>query len=195
MRLLELVARASTTPRSCASPISHRRPACRLRLRCASARRGRWNLARGCGTVAAVSTAELVREAHAAIARGDYDAVAPLLDPAVCWHAGNPQEGCRSREQALAWIRRAGSSGRPLPEIVRVVEAGEHVVVVLQRHPSAAEPDPPRTANLTTLRRGLVVEMVHYDDAESALAELSRLASSASASVPPIASSGTAGSR
>lgn len=142
-----------------------------------------------------MSTTERVREVHAAIAHGDYGAVAAALDPAVRWHAGNPQEGCAGREQALVWIRRAGDSGRPLPEIVRVVEAGEHVVVVLQRRPSAAEPDPPRTANLTTLRDGLVVEMVHYDDAESALDELSRRASSASASAPPTASSGTDGSR
>lgn len=141
-----------------------------------------------------MSTAERVREVHAALARGDYETLAAALHPAVRWHAGHPQEGCRNREQALAWMRRAGDSGRPLPEIVDVVQAGQCVVVVLQPRARAGQPDPPRTANLTTLRDGLVVEMVHYEDPEAALAEL-RLRSPAHASAPPSASSGTAGSR
>ncbi len=136
-----------------------------------------------------------MREVHAALARGDHATLEELLDPAVRWHAGDPQAGCQNREQAIAWIRRAGRSGRPLPEIVDVVESGDHIVVVLQPAASAGEPDPPRTANLTTVRDGLVTEMVHYDDAEAALRELRRLASAASASDPPTASSGTAGSR
>ena len=136
-----------------------------------------------------------VREVHAALARGDDSTLEGLLDPAVRWHAGDPQAGCQNREQALSWIRRARAAGRPLPEIVDVVESLNHLVVVLGHPASAEQPDPPRTANLTTVRDGLVTEMVHYDDPEAALLELRRLASSASASVPPIESSGTAGSR
>ena len=148
-----------------------------------------------------MSRADLVRQVHAAIAGGDYDTFAQLLDPDVRWHAGSPQDGCQNRKQVLAWVRRAGRSGQPLPAIVDVVEAGDHLVVVLEPPASAEEPDPPRTANLTTIRDGLVTEMVHYDTAEAALAALAALgdrslaASSASASEPPIASSGTAGSR
>lgn len=122
-----------------------------------------------------MSNADIAREGFAAIARGDFDAISGFLDPEVKWHGGNPADGCQNREQALAWIRGRGdrTGGAPVPDLVDVVEAGERVVVVMQPHPSEEDPQPRRTANLTTFRAGRVVEMVHYDDAELALAALS----------------------
>ncbi|HWD70835.1 MAG TPA: nuclear transport factor 2 family protein [Solirubrobacteraceae bacterium] len=121
-----------------------------------------------------MSNADIAREGFAAIARGDFDAVSDFLDPDVKWHGGNPADGCQNRGQALAWIRgrpqRTG--GATVPELVDVVEAGNRVVVVMQPHPSHDDPQPQRTANLTSFRDGKVVEMVHYDDAADALAAL-----------------------
>lgn len=119
------------------------------------------------------SNAEIARRGFAAIERGDFDAIAEFLDPGVKWHAGDPEEGCQNRTQALGWMRgRAQRGAGPLPELVDVVEAGERVVVVMQPPVSAEDPAPQRTANLATFRDGKVVEMVHYDDAAAALAAL-----------------------
>jgi ketosteroid isomerase-like protein len=119
------------------------------------------------------SNAEIARQGFAAIARGDFDAIAEFLDPDVKWHAGDQEAGCQNRKQALAWIRGRGQRrAGPLPELVDVVEAGDRVVVVMQPPASAEDPAPQRTANLTTFRDGRVVEMVHYDDAAAALAAL-----------------------
>ena len=119
------------------------------------------------------TNSEIARQGFAAIARGDYDAIAAFLDPDVKWHGGNPQDGCQNREQALAWIRsRPQRVGEPMPELIDVVEAGDRVVVIMQPHPSAADPAPRRTANLTRFRDGRAVEMVHYDDAAAALEAL-----------------------
>lgn len=119
------------------------------------------------------SNAEIARQGFAAIARGDLDAIVEFLDPAVKWHAGNPQDGCQNRGQALDWIRGRGERGSgPLPELVQVVQAGDRVAVVMQAPASADEPEPQRFANLATFRDGRVVEMVHYDNADDALAAL-----------------------
>jgi ketosteroid isomerase-like protein len=119
------------------------------------------------------SNAELARNGFAAIARGDFDAVAELLDPEVKWHGGDPSAGCANRNQALAWMRGAAKRrGGPLPEIVDVVAAGDRVAVVMQPPPNADGAVPQRIANLATFRGGKVVEMVHYDDASDALAAL-----------------------
>lgn len=121
------------------------------------------------------SNAEIARQGFAAIARGDLDAITELLHPDVKWHAGDPDAefACHNRTEALAWMRGRPQRGAgPLPELADVVEAGDRVVVIMQPPPSAEDPTPGRTANLTTFRDGKVVEMVHYDDAAAALAAL-----------------------
>jgi ketosteroid isomerase-like protein len=120
-----------------------------------------------------MSNADIARQGFAAIARGDYDAIAELLHPDVKWHGGNPADGCQNRTQALAWIRsRSARQAGPVPELVDVVASGDRVAVIMQPQPSAEDPQPQRTANLTTFRDGKVVEMVHYDDAAEALRAL-----------------------
>lgn len=107
------------------------------------------------------------------MAAGDLDAVAELLDPDVKWHAGDPTSSyaCQNRDQALMWIRMR-QGGRQMPELVDAIESGERVVIILQPPPTADDPHPHRTANLTTFRDGKVVEMVHYEDPDAALAVL-----------------------
>lgn len=119
------------------------------------------------------SYTELARRGFDAVARGDYDAIAEILDPEVRWHGGNPADGCQNRNQALAWMQNASRRHQgPMPELVDVVGAGERVVAIMQPAPTAEDPAPQRTANLATFRAGKVIEMVHYDDAADALAAL-----------------------
>ena len=74
---------------------------------------------------------------------------------------------CRNRDQALAFLRRP--ERRPPVGLVDVIDAGEKVVVIVQ---PAADDDGPakQTANVTTFRDGKVVEMVHYEHPQEALA-------------------------
>jgi ketosteroid isomerase-like protein len=119
------------------------------------------------------SNTELARRGFDAVAHGDFDAIADLLDPDVKWHGGDPAAGCQNREQALRWMRSAPQRRQgPMPELVDVVGAGEHVVAIMQPAPTAEDPAPQRTGNLATFRDGKVIEMVHYDDVADALAAL-----------------------
>jgi ketosteroid isomerase-like protein len=112
----------------------------------------------------------IARRGFAAVARGDLDAIRPLLDPDIKWHGGNPDDpmACHNSAEALAFMARAregrAESGRGFPELVDVIDAGEQVVVVLR--PPGEEPH----ANLTTFRDGKVVEMVWFETPEAALA-------------------------
>jgi ketosteroid isomerase-like protein len=55
-------------------------------------------------------------------------------------------------------------------ELVDVIGAGDKVVVIMRAATMAGEPEPRPVANLTTFRDGKVVEIVHYPDANDALA-------------------------
>jgi ketosteroid isomerase-like protein len=112
---------------------------------------------------------ELARRGWEAAVRGDLDEIAALLDPDVKWHAGDPTaEGtCQNRGQALQWMERARTR-RPLPELVEVKDAGDKVVLVLRPEGAPGE-EPVLTANVSTIRDGKVVEMVHFDSVEDAL--------------------------
>ena len=119
----------------------------------------------------AETNVELARRGFEAAARGDLETVAAMLDPDVKWHAGDPtaEGACRSRREALEWLRRALADG--VGELVDVVGGGERVVVILRARAEHDEPAPLR-ANLTTFRDGKVVEMVHYPNPDDALAAL-----------------------
>ena len=116
------------------------------------------------------TNAELARRGWEAALRGDLDAVAGFLDPDVKWHGGDPTGpgACRDRDQALNYMRHA-LEHRALPELVDVRDAGDKVVLVLRR-PPGEDAEPSLVANLTTFRDGKVIEMVHFDDLEDALA-------------------------
>ncbi len=119
----------------------------------------------------APSNADLARRGFQAVSRGDLDAVAAFLDPAVKWHGGDPsaQGACRNRDEALTFMSAAQRRGG-IGELVDVIEAGDRVVVVM-RPPGAPADDPSQLrANLTTFRDGRAVEMVHYARPADALA-------------------------
>ena len=116
------------------------------------------------------ANAERVRRGYEAALRGDYAALAELLDPDVKWHAGDPsaKDACRNREEALAFMRNARRR-RPLGELVDVIDAGDKVVVIMRPRSQDSEPAAP-IANVSTFRSGKVIEMVHYPDPQDALA-------------------------
>ncbi len=109
--------------------------------------------------------AERARHGFEAIARGDVDAAAELLDPNVTWHGGAPgPDSCHNRDEALVWIRRALAHGR-IGSLEDVIDAGDRVVTVM-RPPGASA----QRANVATFRNGKVVEMQAYESVATALA-------------------------
>jgi ketosteroid isomerase-like protein len=117
----------------------------------------------------AESNAERARRGWEAAQRGDLEAIEELLDPDVKWHGGDPSApgACQNREQTIEFMRHA-SDRRALPELVEVVDAGDKVVVIMARR--AEEGGSELVANLTTFRDGKAIEMVHYANANDALA-------------------------
>ncbi len=117
----------------------------------------------------AESNVELARRGWEAALRGDLDTIGELLDPGVRWHGGDPSAdgACQNRDQALEVMRRA-SRNRALPDLVDVVGAGDKVVVIMSRPSEQGGRE--LVANLTTFREGKAVEMVHFADANDALA-------------------------
>jgi ketosteroid isomerase-like protein len=116
------------------------------------------------------SNVEIVRRGYEAVLHGDLETLGEILDPDVKWHGGDPSSGCQNRKQTLGWMRKNWlSRGAPPGEVVDVIDAGDKVVVIMQRIGDDGEPE--LVANLTTFRDGKVVEMVHYpnpDDARAA---------------------------
>jgi ketosteroid isomerase-like protein len=117
-----------------------------------------------------MTNGELARHGWEAMLRGDFDVLAEMLDPAVKWHGGAPNApgACQNRDQALAFMAR-GRAERQLPELVELREAGDKVVLILRRR-GTEEGQSQLVANLTSFRDGKVVEMVHYEDPDDALA-------------------------
>lgn len=116
------------------------------------------------------TNAEIARRAYEVVASGDFDAIHDLLDPDVEWHGGDRSApgGCHNRDEALEFMREARRRGG-IGELVDVLDAGDKVVVILRPPPVEGE-EPDLVANLTTFRGGKVVEMVHYENPEDALA-------------------------
>jgi ketosteroid isomerase-like protein len=119
----------------------------------------------------AESNLELARRGFDAALRGDFDAIADLLDPEVSWHGGDPSApgSCHSRREALAFMRQSQVIRGGRFELVDVVGASDKVVVIM-RLPSDGDEPATAVANLTTFRDGKVIEMVHYPNADDALA-------------------------
>lgn len=109
---------------------------------------------------------EMARRGYEAVRRGDLDTMREMLDPDVKWYGAgaSPDSGCQNRKQTLAWMSRPARG--PIGEMVDVIDAGERVVVIMQRTGEDGQPE--LVANLTTFRDGRVIEMVHYPDPDEA---------------------------
>lgn len=107
----------------------------------------------------------LVRRGWAAFARGDLDAVTEILDPQVQWYPAEEPDAegaCHSRDEALAFIRRAIADGVGA-DLVDVRDAGDRVVLLLHRHqPPDCDERPEPHGELVTVREGRITEMVIY---------------------------------
>jgi ketosteroid isomerase-like protein len=117
------------------------------------------------------SNVELARRGYDAALLGDLDAIRELLHADVKWHGGDASApgSCHNRDQALEYMRQARRR-RGVGELVDVIDAGEKVVVIMRPRPQGGETPAPLVANVSTFRAGKVIEMVHYDNAEDAIA-------------------------
>ena len=116
---------------------------------------------------------ELVRRGYEAFARGDLAAVEELLDPDVHWHGydeEDPRGGCRSREQAIEFIRNALLTQDVSVEVLEIRQAGEKVLVILQATPKDDDGQPVPHAELVTVRNDKIASMIVYEDIDQAIA-------------------------
>jgi ketosteroid isomerase-like protein len=118
------------------------------------------------------SHVKIARRGFEPALRGDVDAIAALLAPHVRWDGGDPTApgSCRNRDEALAFMRRSEAIRGGRVELVDVIDAPGDRVVVIMRPPSDGDEPAAPVANVTTFRDGKVVEIVHYPDADDALA-------------------------
>lgn len=121
----------------------------------------------------AATDVALLRRAWEAFALGDVETATEVLDPHVQWYGAGDDEhhgGCHSRDEALAFIRRALADG-VTAEAFDFRDAGDRVVVLLQRHePRACGEQPAPHGEVVTVRDGKVIEMVVYPTVDAALA-------------------------
>ena len=114
---------------------------------------------------------ELVRRGYEACARGDLATVKELLDPDVQWHGfdeEDPQGGCRSRDQAIEFIRNAMTQGASV-EVLEIRPVGDEVLVILQADLEDDDGQPVPHAELVTVRNDKIASMIVYADIEQAI--------------------------
>ncbi len=107
-----------------------------------------------------------------ALEAADLTAFSDLLDPDVQWGApDDPRPECRTREQVLAWYRRARASGARA-RVSEVVVLGDRVLVglVVSRNQAAIRGGEAERWQVLTVRDGRVIEIVGFDKRSDALA-------------------------
>ncbi len=111
-----------------------------------------------------------LREAFAALERGELDAVEALFAPDAKWRAPDPDSDCLSRAQILRVMRENRAAGRLTGEIEQVKELDEAHTLV-RFHRASHEPDgipmdasDTRWVLLSFDDEGLVAEMKGFPD-------------------------------
>ena len=122
------------------------------------------------------SDVELVRAAWAAFHRGDLEAIASAFSADVRWHGvDDPDGGCRGRDEAVAFVRRAVQDG-VTAEATDVLDAGDRVVVSVRvRHPPQWGDQPEPHGEVVTVRDGEISRIVVYPNVTDALRAGDRL--------------------
>lgn len=118
------------------------------------------------------SNVELARQGFEAVARGDLEALAVILDPEVQGHGneGSGADSCHDRGEALEFIRQTLRRGG-VGQLVDVIAASDNdVVVVMRRDGPPGSDESALRANRATFREGKVVRMVAFDAPGFALA-------------------------
>ncbi len=118
-------------------------------------------------------TGELAGRVRAALESADLSAIADLLDPEVRWGAPNdPSPACQNRDQVLNWYRRGAEAGTRA-RVTEIVVKGDRIVVglaVVDTNSAAEHGGEMERWQVLTVRAGLVVDIVGYDDRPEALA-------------------------
>jgi ketosteroid isomerase-like protein len=113
---------------------------------------------------------ELAGQVRVALEHADLDGYRELLDPGVTWGApGDPQPGCRNRDQVLAWYRR----GRDRGVRARVTETevgGDCILVGLEVGLEGGDDAPARRWQVLTVRDGKIVDIRGFENRQTALA-------------------------
>jgi ketosteroid isomerase-like protein len=99
--------------------------------------------------------------------------VTEILDPELHWYPADEPDAdgaCHNRDDALAFFRRAAADGVGA-DLVDVRDAGDRVVLLLQRRPPADWGERPEPhGEVVTVRDGRITEMVVYWTVAEALA-------------------------
>jgi hypothetical protein len=117
------------------------------------------------------SDIELLRRGWAAFSRGDVEAASDVLDPNVRWYgAGEEDEGCHNRDEAIAFLHQSREDG-VTAELLDARGVGDRVLLIVQNHtpPELGQSDAPH-GELATVRDGKVVEIIVYPTVDEAVA-------------------------
>jgi RimJ/RimL family protein N-acetyltransferase/ketosteroid isomerase-like protein len=107
----------------------------------------------------------LAGQVRQALEAADLDTYAGLLDRAVRWGApGDPAPPCRSREQVLAWYRRARESGTRA-RVTDTIVAGDKILVGLKVASGGGEAD---RWQVLTVRGGRITAIDGFADRDEA---------------------------
>jgi ketosteroid isomerase-like protein len=114
------------------------------------------------------SNVELIQQGYDALRRGDFAALAELLDPQVEWKAVEPGPwDCEDRQQVLASLNDRDEDPGELQEII---DLGDRLIVVWRPRDGAEPPrEPGPYALLITVRGSKIVAMRDFATPQDAL--------------------------
>ena len=118
---------------------------------------------------------QLAGRVHDALGSADLNGYWDLLDPEVTWGApGDVDPGCRTRDQVLAWYRRARAAG-VRAEVTETVVDGTKILVGLRVRnagPSTAPGESTARWQVPTVRNGLIVDIRGFEERTAAVSSV-----------------------